>query len=54
LKRILNFISDDYKADKDYGSRLAQGLNLDVAEVERLANLSQEEQAEATVPGTYA
>lgn len=37
-----------YKADADYGSRVAQGLGLDVKEVERLANMSQEERAAAT------
>ena len=38
-----------YKADKEYGSRVAEGLGLDVKEVERLAGMSQEERAEATV-----
>jgi catalase len=37
-----------YKADVDYGSRVAKGLGLDVKEVERLAKMSQEERAEAT------
>ncbi|MCG8687811.1 MAG: catalase, partial [Desulfobacterales bacterium] len=37
-----------YKADADYGSRVAKGLGLDVKEVERLANMSQEERAAAT------
>lgn len=37
-----------YKADVDYGSRVAKGLGLDVAEVERLANMNQEERAAAT------
>jgi catalase len=37
-----------YKADADYGRRVAEGLGLDVAEVERLANMSQEERAKAT------
>ncbi|MFC1951029.1 catalase [Chloroflexota bacterium] len=38
-----------YKADADYGKRVAEGLKLDVKEVERLANMSQEERAKATV-----
>jgi catalase len=37
-----------YKADADYGSRVAKGLGLDVKEVERLAAMSQEERAKAT------
>jgi catalase len=37
-----------YKADADYGRRVAEGLGLDVAEVKRLAKMSQEERAEAT------
>jgi catalase len=37
-----------YKADKDYGSRVAEGLGLDVKEVERLAQVSQEERVKAT------
>jgi catalase len=37
-----------YKADVDYGSRVAKGLGLDVKEVERLAAMSQEERAKAT------
>jgi catalase len=37
-----------YKADAEYGSRVAQGLGLDVKEVERLANMSKEERARAT------
>jgi catalase len=37
-----------YKADPDYGSRVAQGLKLDMKEVERLAKMSQEERAQAT------
>ena len=52
--RILNCTSADHKGDKDYGTRVAQGLGLDVAEVGRLANMSQEERAKATVQGTYA
>jgi catalase len=34
--------------DKDYGKRVAQGLGLDMAEVERLAGMSQEERVAAT------
>ena len=37
-----------YQADVDYGARVAQGLGLDVAQVKRLAQMSQEEQAAAT------
>ncbi|MGP8281790.1 MAG: catalase [Desulfomonilaceae bacterium] len=37
-----------FKADADYGRRVANGLGLDIKEVERLANMSQSERAEAT------
>lgn len=37
-----------YKADADYGARVAQGLGLDVEEVKRLAAMSQEERVAAT------
>jgi catalase len=37
-----------FKADPDYGRRVAQGLGLDVKEVERLAGMTQEERAKAT------
>ena len=37
-----------FKADREYGSRVAQGLGLDVAEVERLAAMGPEERAAAT------
>ena len=37
-----------YKADPEYGRRVAEGLGLDVAEVERLAEMCQEERVEAT------
>ena len=37
-----------FKADPEYGSRVAEGLGLDMKEVERLAKLSQEERAKAT------
>ncbi|HEX7401335.1 MAG TPA: catalase-related domain-containing protein, partial [candidate division Zixibacteria bacterium] len=37
-----------YKADQDYGSRVAQGLGLDVNEIKRLANMTQQERANAT------
>ncbi|MCL4536068.1 MAG: catalase [Nitrospirae bacterium] len=43
-----------YKADPGYGRRVAEGLNLDVKEVERLANMSNEERAMTTTQGTYA
>lgn len=37
-----------FKADPDYGSRVAEGLELDMKEVERLAAMSHEERAKAT------
>lgn len=37
-----------YKADKEYGTRVAEGLGLDVKEVEKLAGMSHEERAGAT------
>lgn len=37
-----------FKADQDYGRRVAAGLGLEVAEVERLAEMSQEERVKAT------
>jgi len=37
-----------FKADPDYGRRVAEGLGLDVKEVERLARMSQEERVRAT------
>jgi len=37
-----------YKADSEYGRRVAEGLGLDVKEVERLAGMSQEKRAKAT------
>jgi len=40
-----------YKADADYGRRVADGLGLDVKEVERLAAMSAEERAKATAQG---
>ena len=39
-----------YKADTDYGARVAKGLGLDAAEVERLAAMTQEERIAATAP----
>ncbi|MFC2057056.1 catalase [Chloroflexota bacterium] len=38
-----------YKANPEYGSRVAEGLKLDVNEVKRLAEMSQEERVKATV-----
>jgi catalase len=40
-----------YKADPDYGIRVAKGLGLDEKEVERLAEMSQEERIKATQGG---
>ena len=37
-----------FKADSDYGRRVAEGLGLDVSQVERLAGMSTEERAKAT------
>jgi catalase len=37
-----------FKADQDYGRRVAEGLRLEWAEVERLAGMSQEERVKAT------
>ena len=37
-----------YKADPEYGRRVAEGLGLDVKEVECLAGISQEKRAKAT------
>jgi len=36
------------KADHEYGKRVAEGLRLDVKEVEKLAEMSPEERAKAT------
>jgi len=38
-----------YKADPEYGQRVAQALGLDIKEVERLAAMSQEDRAKATM-----
>jgi catalase len=43
-----------YKADPEYGTRVAEGLKLKVDEVKRLADMSQEDRAKATQQGTYA
>jgi len=43
-----------YKADKEYGTRVAEGIDLDVNEVKRLANMSNEDRAKATEEGTYS
>jgi catalase len=37
-----------FKADPDYGRRVAKGLKLDIKEVEKLAKMSQDERAKAT------
>ncbi len=37
-----------YKCDPEYGSRVAEGLGLDVKEVKSLAEMTQDERAEAT------
>jgi catalase len=38
-----------YGADPDYGTRVAQGVGVNAAEVQRLAPMSPEERAEATM-----
>jgi catalase len=49
LKRIqLRQTAIFYKADSEYGTRVAQGLNLDVREVKRLAEMTGEERVKAT------
>ncbi len=40
-----------YKADTDYGSRVAKGLGIDVGEVKRIAEMSQDERVKATKEG---
>ena len=37
-----------FKADPDYGRRVAKGLKLDIKEVENLANMSDNERVKAT------
>jgi len=37
-----------FKADPDYGRRVAKGLKLDIKEVEKLANMTHDERAKAT------
>jgi catalase len=46
-------VSCFYKAGPDYGRRVAEGLKLDLKQVERLAKMSHEERAKATEDGTY-
>jgi len=41
-----------YKADAEYGRRVAEGLGLDVKEVQRLSEMTHEERARATAQGT--
>jgi len=41
-----------YKADPDYGLRVAEGLKLDTKEIEALANMTQEKRVKATQEGT--
>jgi catalase len=43
-----------YKADEEYGRRVAEGLGLKAAEVERLAGMTQLERARATEQETWA
>jgi catalase len=38
-----------FKADQDYGRRVAEGLKLDIKEVENLANMSHDERVKATL-----
>ena len=37
-----------YKADPEYGERVAKGLELDASEVKKLAAMSQEDRVKAT------
>jgi len=37
-----------YKADAEYGRRVAEGLGLDIKEIEKLADMSQEDRVKAT------
>ncbi|MEW6349053.1 MAG: catalase [Thermodesulfobacteriota bacterium] len=49
LKRIqLRQTALFYKADPEYGSRVAEGLGLDLSQVRKLADMTQEERAAAT------
>jgi len=49
LKRIqLRQTAVFYKADPEYGTRVAKGLKLDVKEVKRLAEMSQNQRVKAT------
>ncbi|MFW6180293.1 MAG: catalase, partial [Spirochaetota bacterium] len=43
-----------YKADEEYGRRVAEGLGLKVAEVKRLAGMTQLERVRATEEGSWA
>jgi catalase len=43
-----------YKADQEYGRRVAEGIGLDVKQVEQLAGMSDEQRAKATEQGTYS
>ncbi len=42
-----------YKADPEYGGRVGKVLGLDINEIKRLAEMSQDDRAEATAEGTY-
>ena len=42
-----------YKADPDYGRRVAKGLKLSIKQVERLAGMTQEERVKATEQETF-
>ena len=49
LKRIqMRQAAIFYKADPEYGIRVVKGLNLDIREVKRLAEMPQEERVKAT------
>ena len=39
-----------YKVDSDYGTRVANGLGLDIEKVKSLSKMSQEERVKATMP----
>jgi len=42
-----------FKADPDYGRRVAKGLKLNIKQVERLAGMTQQERAKSTEQGTF-
>ena len=41
-----------FKADPEYGRRVAEAIKLDIKEVEKLAGMSQDQRAKATQKGS--